>query len=83
MENKSMLPYFSFFSVHSDSIWCDVIPMKVVYVLLGHPWFYNWDVHHHGEEKTYSFKFKNKKILLKSLAAAEMGKYWMKFLKER
>ena len=61
--------------IYSDSIWCDVIPMKVAHIILGRPWLYDRDVHHCGKENTYSFMFKNQKVGLKPMTAAEMGKY--------
>ena len=49
--------------------------MKVAHIILGHPWLYDQDVHHCGKVNTYSFMFKNPKVVLKPMTAAEMGKY--------
>ena len=40
------------YGVYRDSIWCDVIPMQVAHIILGHPWFYDRDVHYHEKENT-------------------------------
>ena len=48
--------------VYSNSIWYDVIPMKVAHIILSHPWLYDRDVHHCGKENTYSFMFKTKRL---------------------
>nr|XP_024931657.2 uncharacterized protein LOC107422641 [Ziziphus jujuba var. spinosa] len=61
--------------VYNDSIWCDVIPMKVTHLLLGRPWLYDRDVFHCGRENTYSFMFKGRKVVLKPMTVAEMDKY--------
>ncbi|KAL5715946.1 hypothetical protein ACHQM5_017696 [Ranunculus cassubicifolius] len=60
---------------YTDSIWCDVIPMRVTHIILGRPWIYDRDVYHCGRENTYSFLFKSKKIVLKPMRTAEMEKY--------
>ena len=72
--NKRCLVSFSY-GVYGDYVWCDVIPMKVGHIILGHPWLYDRDVHHYGRENTYSFMFKNQKVVLKPTTIAEMGKY--------
>ena len=48
--------------VYSNSIWYDVIPMKVSHIILSHPWLYDLDVHHCGKENTYNFIFKTKRL---------------------
>ncbi|XP_024200577.1 uncharacterized protein LOC112203910 [Rosa chinensis] len=60
---------------YTDSIWCDVVPMKVAHILLGRPWLFDRDVNHNGKENTYSFLFNKKKVVLKPMQAAEMAKY--------
>ena len=49
--NKRCLVSFSN-GVYSDSVWCDVIPMKVAHIILRRPWLYDRDVHHYGRENT-------------------------------
>ncbi|GKV24561.1 hypothetical protein SLEP1_g34159 [Rubroshorea leprosula] len=38
---NSMEEYFNWYGAYSDSILCDVIPMKVTHILLGRPWLYD------------------------------------------
>ena len=61
--------------VYNTSIWCDVIPIKVTHILLGHPWLYNRDVHHCGRENTFYFRFNNRKAVLKPMTAIKMEKF--------
>ena len=49
--------------------------MKVAHIILGHPQLYDQNMHHCGKENTYSFMFKNQKVVLKSMTIVEMGKY--------
>jgi hypothetical protein len=63
------------YGAYKDSIWCDVIPMKVAHIILGRPWLYDRDVQHCGKENTYAFSFKNKDIILKPMTTAEMEKH--------
>ncbi|KAL6313102.1 hypothetical protein AAG906_018817 [Vitis piasezkii] len=51
------------------------IPVNQSHIILGRPWLYDRDVHHCGKENTYSFMFKNQKVVLKPMTVAEMGKY--------
>jgi hypothetical protein len=38
-----------------DEVECDVLPLEVCGVLLGHPWQYDRNVTHAGRANTYSF----------------------------
>ena len=51
--------------------------MKVVQVILGYQWFYDRDVRcaSFAKENKYSLMLKNQKLLLKTMAVADMGKY--------
>ncbi|KAL4596213.1 hypothetical protein ACB092_12G148200 [Castanea dentata] len=40
--------------IYSDSITCDIIPMKVTPILLGRPWLFDQNVQHNGKENTYA-----------------------------
>ncbi|XP_010253018.1 PREDICTED: uncharacterized protein LOC104594433 [Nelumbo nucifera] len=48
-----------------EKIWCDVLPMDVAHVLLGHPWLYDMNVTHYGRSNTYIIKHNGKSILVK------------------
>lgn len=50
---------------YKDKIYCDVLPMDVARILLGHLWFYNLDVIKHGWENSYSFKYKGKNVIFR------------------
>ena len=49
--------------------------MKVAHIILGRMWLYYRDVLHYGKENTYSFMFKNQKVVFKPMTIAEIGKY--------
>ena len=55
--NQCCLAFLSC-GVYSNSIWYDVIPMKVAHIILSHPWLYDRDVHHCRKENTYSIQEK-------------------------
>jgi hypothetical protein len=38
-----------------DETECDVLPLEVCGLILGHPWQYDHNVTHAGRENTYSF----------------------------
>jgi hypothetical protein len=38
-----------------DEVECDVLPLEVCGLLLGHPWQYDRNVTHAGRAKSYSF----------------------------
>ena len=51
---------------YKDEIYCEVLPMDVAHVLLGHPWLYYLYVTNFGKDHIYSFKYKDKNIILRS-----------------
>ena len=48
-----------------DEIYCNVLPMDVAHVLLGHPWLYDLNVTNFGKDNFYAFKYKGKSIILR------------------
>ena len=50
---------------YKDEIHCDVLPMDVAHVLLGHPWLYDLNITNFGKDYIYSFKYKGKNIILR------------------
>ena len=38
---------------YNDSIWCNVIPMTIIYLFLGWPWLYDQAVFYHGRVNTF------------------------------
>ena len=50
---------------YKDEIYCDVLPMDVAHVLLGHPCLYDLNVANFGKDNIYSFKYKGKNIILR------------------
>jgi hypothetical protein len=43
-----------FISTYHDYVDCDVVPMQVCSLLLGHPWKFDIDVVHHGISNKYT-----------------------------
>ena len=58
--------------IYSDYADCDVIPMEACSLLLGRPWEYDNDAHHHGRRNKYTFMHKGKKITLLPLTPAQI-----------
>jgi len=54
-------------SSYEDHVWCDVLDKDIVHILLSKTWLYDLDVTSLGRSNTYEFKFKEKKIVLKSV----------------
>lgn len=50
-----------------DEIECDVLPLEVCGLLLGHPWQYDRNVTHAGRANTYSFMHGGKQRTLKPM----------------
>jgi hypothetical protein len=48
----------------TDTVECDVVPMTVFHLLLGHPWQYDRDVRHDGKANTDQLHWKVKDIIL-------------------
>ena len=61
--------------INSDSIMCDIIPMKVTHILLGQPWLFDQNVQHNGKENTYALMVGEKEVVLKPMTLAEMDKF--------
>jgi hypothetical protein len=49
---------------YTDTVECDVVPMTVCHLLLGHPWQYDRDIHHNGKANTRQLHWKGKDIIL-------------------
>ena len=54
---------------------CDIIPMKVIHILLGRPWLFDRNVEHYGGENTYALMVDKKEVVLKPMTLAEMDKF--------
>ena len=52
---------------YNNEIYCDVLPLDVAYVLLGHPWLYDLNVTNFGKDNIYSFKYKVAMVNMTSL----------------
>ena len=50
---------------YKDEIYCNVLPMDVAPVLLGHPWLYDLNINNCGKDNIYSFKYKGNNIILR------------------
>jgi hypothetical protein len=50
-----------------DEVECDVLPLELCGLLLGHPWQYGRNVIHGGKANTYSFVNDGKQWTLKPL----------------
>jgi hypothetical protein len=58
---------FSLGKRYSDSVWCDVIPMKACHLLLGRMWLFDRRVQYDGYHNTYSFLFEGRKLVLQPM----------------
>ena len=56
--------FFLIGKFYQDEITCDVLEMDACHFLLDRPWQFNVNALHHGQENTYSFVWKGKKIIL-------------------
>ncbi|RVW78808.1 Transposon Ty3-I Gag-Pol polyprotein [Vitis vinifera] len=45
---------FLFGKDFEESVWCEVLPIKVSHILLGRPWLFDRKVQHDGYENTYA-----------------------------
>ena len=59
--------------IYSDSIMCDIIPMKATHILLSQPWLFDRNVKHYGRENTYALMVGKKEVVLKPMTSAEMN----------
>ena len=69
--NGAWLNFFG--KKYMDEAWCDVIPMTVCHMLLGHLWLYDQKVLYDGYANTYSFTFKGKKFVLDPLQISKFN----------
>ena len=45
---------FLFYKEFEESVWCEVLLIKVSHILLGRPWLFDRRVQHDGYENTYA-----------------------------
>jgi len=60
---KQVLVSFSI-GKYKDEVLCDVVPMHVRHILLGHPWQFDRKVTHDGDKNRYAFVLNNRSIML-------------------
>ena len=58
---------FNFSNNFELSIWCDVLPMKIVDIMLGRPWLFYERVQHDGYENTYTLVCNGRKKILRPM----------------
>jgi hypothetical protein len=63
--------HFSIGTYH-DYADCDIVPMQVYSLLLGHPWEFDTDAIHHGRSNKYTLVHNGKKIILLPLTLNEI-----------
>ena len=57
---------------YSDTIECDVVPMKVRHLLLGRPWQYDLAAQHCGWTNQYTIKWKGKDLVLRPMTPQQI-----------
>ncbi|KAK1695116.1 hypothetical protein QYE76_011813 [Lolium multiflorum] len=57
---------------YEDTVECDVVPMTVCHMLLGHPWQYDNKAIHDGHSNVYTFKAKDKKFELRPMTSSQI-----------
>jgi hypothetical protein len=55
MKITNMMHVDFFIGTYKDTVECDVVPMTMCHLLLGHPWQYDRDVHHNGRPTHTSY----------------------------
>ena len=55
---------FLFGKDFEESVWCEVLPIKVSHILLGRPWLFDRSVQHDGYENTYTLIRDGRKKIL-------------------
>ncbi|KAL6320193.1 hypothetical protein AAG906_004702 [Vitis piasezkii] len=50
-----------------ESVWCEVLPIKVSHILLGRPWLFDRKVQHDGYENTYALIHNGRKKILRPM----------------
>ncbi|RVW94306.1 Retrovirus-related Pol polyprotein from transposon 297 [Vitis vinifera] len=52
---------------YDESVWCEVLPIKVSHILLGRPWLFDRRVRHDGYENTYALIHNEHKKILRPM----------------
>ncbi|RVW97795.1 Retrovirus-related Pol polyprotein from transposon 297 [Vitis vinifera] len=58
---------FLFGKDFEESVWCEVLPIKVSHILLGRPWLFDRKVQHDGYENTYALIHNGRKKILRPM----------------
>ncbi|WJZ85709.1 hypothetical protein VitviT2T_005229 [Vitis vinifera] len=58
---------FLFGKEFEESVWCEVLPIKVSHILLGRPWLFDRKVQHDGYENTYALIHNGRKKILRPM----------------
>ncbi|KAL6313353.1 hypothetical protein AAG906_001063 [Vitis piasezkii] len=58
---------FLFGKDFEESVWCEVLPIKVSHILLGRPWLFNRKVQHDGYENTYVLMHNGRKKIFRPM----------------
>ena len=58
---------FLFGKDFEESVWCEVLPIKVSHILLGRPWLFDRRVQHNGYENTYALIHNERKKILRPM----------------
>lgn len=62
-------------NTYKDQVVCDVLDMDVCHILLGHPWQYDYQTTHKGQDNTYEFYWMGKRIVLVPIGSIETPKF--------
>jgi hypothetical protein len=57
---------------YEDTVECDVVPMMVFHVLLGHPWQFDKKAIHNGHANVYTFKEADKTFMLRPMTRSQI-----------
>ncbi|KAK1650259.1 hypothetical protein QYE76_068064 [Lolium multiflorum] len=57
---------------YEDTVECDVVPMSVWHMLLGHPWQHDKKANHDGYTNAYSFKVDDKSFILRPTTPSQV-----------
>ena len=63
------------FGVYSDTILCDIIPMKITHIILGQLWLFDQNVKHNGRENTSALMVGMKAVVLEPMTLDEVNKF--------
>lgn len=61
---KQCLVAFSIGDRYEETIWCNVVPIKVAHIILGQSWKFKRKVVHNGSTNTYKFMYNVRKTRL-------------------